>query len=330
MNPMYMGCHSDSGFVHEVTGWTSQMLFGESFERPQAATRTGQSSYAWQHVIDSAVADRATVALDATRNFSGWPSMSISLKASNATAGVSAGVAGVGNRGLGNEGLYLMPGKEYEGFFFVKSDTAVTLEVQLTGGDESPEVLASQQIKHAPPAADTPPYSKANPGWVRHDFKLTPTKAAECVGIAPGGQNMRDGYGLVNVRIADAAGMSPLHWGCARSHAMVVEALLDAHADLLAATRLGFTPLHLACLAGGVEVVEVLLQRGHTPELLSRTAKCDGSTALHCAALGGHSGVVDVLLEQGANVAARNRMGTPAQWAKKKHPELAERLQRLQ
>jgi hypothetical protein len=33
MNPLYMGCHSDSGFVHEVTGWSSQMLFGESFER---------------------------------------------------------------------------------------------------------------------------------------------------------------------------------------------------------------------------------------------------------------------------------------------------------
>ena len=34
MNPLYLGCHSDSGFVHEVTGWSSQMLFGEMFEAP--------------------------------------------------------------------------------------------------------------------------------------------------------------------------------------------------------------------------------------------------------------------------------------------------------
>ena len=128
-NPMYMGCHSDSGYVHEVTGWSSQMLFGESFERPQEGVREGISSYAWQTVIDSTVAGRATVALDATRNFSGWPSMSITL--SKVAAGAASGIAGVANRGLGNEGLYLLPGKQYEGYFFASSDAPVTLEVQL-------------------------------------------------------------------------------------------------------------------------------------------------------------------------------------------------------
>ena len=72
------------------------------------------------------------------------------------------------------------------------------------------------------------------------------------------------------------------------------------------------------------------MRQGRTPELLRATAKCDGSTALHGAALGGHAELVELLVQHGANVGARNRMGTPAAWAKKKHPELAERLQRLQ
>ena len=59
-----MGCHSDSGFVHEVTGWSSQMLFGESFERPPAATKPGQSSYAWQTVVDAQVERLRAVADD--------------------------------------------------------------------------------------------------------------------------------------------------------------------------------------------------------------------------------------------------------------------------
>ena len=180
-NPMYMGCHSDSGFVHEVTGWSSQMLFGESFERPPNTTKPGQSSYAWQTVVDAAVAGGATVALDSTKNFSGWPSMAISLSGAANAAG--AGAAGVANRGLGNEGLYLQAGKEYEGYFFAESEQPVTLEVRLMGGDNYTETLAVQQLKHEPGAAGE---SKANPGWVRHTFSLTPSKGAECVGIAPG------------------------------------------------------------------------------------------------------------------------------------------------
>ena len=114
-NPMYMGCHSDSGFVHEVTGWSSQMLFGEMFERPPNTTTPGQSSYAWQHVVDKALGSRATIATDPAQNFSvsetsaGWPSQRISV-----AAGPAGGAAGLANRGLGNEGLYLKKGMEYE------------------------------------------------------------------------------------------------------------------------------------------------------------------------------------------------------------------------
>ena len=58
--------------------------------------------------------------------------------------------------------------------------------MQLVGGDNFSEVLASQQIQHAPPTIGAMPDSKVNPSWVRHTFTLTPSKGAECVAIAPG------------------------------------------------------------------------------------------------------------------------------------------------
>lgn len=32
LNPLWMGCHSDSGFAHTERGFYSQMIYGESFE----------------------------------------------------------------------------------------------------------------------------------------------------------------------------------------------------------------------------------------------------------------------------------------------------------
>ena len=52
-------------------------------------------------------------------------------------AGSGSGSAGVANRGLGNEGLYLKSGMEYEGYFFAASKSAgpVTLEARLETTD---------------------------------------------------------------------------------------------------------------------------------------------------------------------------------------------------
>ena len=55
INPLYMGCHSDSGFVHQVRGFSSQMIFGESFEAPQANVTAGKSADAWSFGVDSGV-----------------------------------------------------------------------------------------------------------------------------------------------------------------------------------------------------------------------------------------------------------------------------------
>ena len=95
--------------------------------------------------------------------------------------------AGVANRGLGNEGLYFQKGLPYEGYFFAYSDKPVEFEVRIMGGDDMKDILAVQRIAHSPPlGGNTPPDSKANPGWVQHKFVLTPHEGTECVGIAPG------------------------------------------------------------------------------------------------------------------------------------------------
>lgn len=143
------------------------MLFGESFEMPPNTTQPGQSSYAWQHVVSPAVAARATIGLDSATAFSAQPSQKIAIG-----AGPGAGTAGLANRGLGNEGLYIQAGKPYEGYFFASSPSPVTLEVRLETIEG--KVLASQQIKHD------------NTSFQQHAFTLTPTDGTECVGIAPG------------------------------------------------------------------------------------------------------------------------------------------------
>ena len=178
------GCHSDSGFVHEVRGWSSQMIFGESFESPPNGTKPGQSSYAWQSVVDASLGSRATIALDTTRPFAGQASQRISIAAAAGGAfggagGTAGGTAGVANRGLGNEGLYLQAGKEYEGYFFASSDAAVTLEVRLETTDGT--VLARQQIQHQPSTG----VGGVGGGYAQHKFSLTPSAGTECVGIAP-------------------------------------------------------------------------------------------------------------------------------------------------
>jgi hypothetical protein len=42
INPLFMGCHSDSGYTHQPRGFYSQMVFGESFEVPPPGRRRRQ------------------------------------------------------------------------------------------------------------------------------------------------------------------------------------------------------------------------------------------------------------------------------------------------
>ena len=161
---MYMGCHSDSGFVHQVRGFSSQMVFGESFERPPAnVTGTGKSSYAWRHAIDASAT--GAVAADAAKAFHGRESRKLTL-----TKGT--GTVGVANRALSDEGMFF-EAKEYEGYFFASSTKPVTLEVRLENY-VTKKILAKQTIAFA------------GGDWAMQNFSLTPSEGTTCEGIEVG------------------------------------------------------------------------------------------------------------------------------------------------
>jgi alpha-L-arabinofuranosidase len=147
------------------------MIFGESFEDPQKIspkTNVGQSSYAWQSQVSSGLV--ANISLDLNKAFAGQASQHIVISPGTSTGSDSAGVS---NRGLGNEGLYLRAGKEYEGYFFAFSNAKVTLEVRLEN-HVTGAVLAKQRIEHS------------GEGFLQHEFTLTPSAGTDCHGIAPG------------------------------------------------------------------------------------------------------------------------------------------------
>lgn len=128
------------------------------------------------------------------------------------TCGGGGGFAGATNRGIGNEGIFLRQGKEYEGYIFAKAEKPVSLraaprncepcrrtplifyraavahhrigrpgapaQVTITVGlrDYSTgKMLASQQLKVA-----------AATDWAQFNFSLIPTAGTDCHGIAPG------------------------------------------------------------------------------------------------------------------------------------------------
>jgi hypothetical protein len=111
-----MGCHLDLGFAQEPESIHSQMIYAGSFERVPYL-----SDGVWPNPTAGSFGN---VSLDCTTTFHG----NCSLKLENLDGLRRVGTA---NRGLGNTGLYLQAGKEYQGYFFVLSPSASTLEVTL-------------------------------------------------------------------------------------------------------------------------------------------------------------------------------------------------------
>src|SRR5262249_32573378 len=67
-----------------------------------------------------------------------------------------------------------------------------------------------------------------------------------------------------------------LMWAAAERHPDAVKALIDAHADLKAASKQGFTAIHFAARVGDLESVNLLLAAGVDMNILTQTA--DGAT----------------------------------------------------
>ena len=144
-----------------------------------------------------------------------------------------------------------------------------------------------------------------------------------------------------DVNVADAIGMTPLHWAVQGNHVQLTQLLLGAGASATASTRYGVTPLSLACTVGNAPMIELLLASGADPNqtsaygetvlmLAARSGVADavtallthgadvnartegGQTALLWAADEDHSGVIRVLLEAGADLRARTELGFTA------------------
>ena len=132
-------------------------------------------------------------------------------------------------------------------------------------------------------------------------------------------------------------GESPLMAALYRGHDDVVEALIDAGAeiDVFAAAATGrmadlrravtaesvdlfaydgWTPLHLAAFFGRLDAARLLVEAGADVHAVSRNSL--GNTPLHAATSGRHSDVALYLLERGASGAAVDSGGyTPLQIA---------------
>jgi hypothetical protein len=171
VNPLVMGCHSDSGFAMEPFGFESNMIVGASFGVNRSAfvpLDTGDTGQPINTTWNTFHSGRASFGLDATDPFHGQASMKLELALGGSYAAVS-------NRGMGNEGLVLHAGKPYTGYVFAKTDAKpVTVTVALHDISDraaAPTVLASAEI-HV-----------TSTSWVQYNFSLQPNGSTSCVYI---------------------------------------------------------------------------------------------------------------------------------------------------
>jgi ankyrin repeat protein len=90
---------------------------------------------------------------------------------------------------------------------------------------------------------------------------------------------------------------SPLMWAAAEGHAPVVQALIDAGADIHGRSNGGTTPLLFAVRKGDMASVKALLAAG----VSVNEKRVDSATPLLVAIINGHEDLVDFLLEKGAD-----------------------------
>jgi hypothetical protein len=163
-------CAAAHADTHQPRSFYSQMVVGGSFEAVKLLeARSDTDSDAshgppqpiyWNNY--SSPGGAGTASLDSAVAFHGSASMKIESRGAVGTT------VGVTNRGLGNEGLVFEAGKDYEGYFFAKSDEATTLVVALQDYG-SGAALASSRLSH--------------PGgreWQRLNFSFVPSASTGC------------------------------------------------------------------------------------------------------------------------------------------------------
>jgi uncharacterized protein len=106
-----------------------------------------------------------------------------------------------------------------------------------------------------------------------------------------------------DANVADADGMTALHFAVRADDLELTRALLRAGARVTTENRYGVAPLSVAAINGNPDVIETLLRAGADPN----TSTPDGETALMTASRTGSVRAVQVLLDHGADPAARER-----------------------
>ena len=106
-----------------------------------------------------------------------------------------------------------------------------------------------------------------------------------------------------DVNVAQADGMTALHWAALNGDVKTLDAVLAAKPKVEPVTRLGsYTPLHLASSRGHAAAVTRLLAAGSRPGAVTDS----GVQPLHLAAQAGDAASVNALLDRGANVNAKD------------------------
>eukprot|EP00928_Gymnodinium_smaydae_P075106 TRINITY_DN58111_c0_g1_i1.p1 TRINITY_DN58111_c0_g1~~TRINITY_DN58111_c0_g1_i1.p1 ORF type:complete len:673 (+),score=94.79 TRINITY_DN58111_c0_g1_i1:51-2069(+) len=159
VNPMTMGCHSDSGYAHQARALFAELLYGAAFEKVADPPYSGAGSGAFGSLLN------------------GW----IGIGRSRLDAGDNPLIAGgtplllpgpgdmAINRGFAGEGLFLRRGKPYDGFLVISSHGEVVVDVALQSRSGATIATASLNF----------------PGgnWTKLDFSLVPAADAVCDGI---------------------------------------------------------------------------------------------------------------------------------------------------
>ncbi len=118
--------------------------------------------------------------------------------------------------------------------------------------------------------------------------------------------------GGADIQMAQADGMTALHWAAQHDDLPLARWLLEHHAHPNQATRYQITPLYLACVNGSDTMVSLLLDAGADV----RAEVAGGETLLMTAARTGRLGPVQALLNRQVPVDARDRRGqTALMWA---------------
>lgn len=103
-------------------------------------------------------------------------------------------------------------------------------------------------------------------------------------------------------------GKTPLHWAVLWGSSALVEALLDAKADVNARDANGLTPLHLA--RGSPDKTAMKLLLDHHADV--NATNSSGATALHAAVETGDKEAVKLLLANGADASIKDAQGYTA------------------